>query len=73
MMSRRPITEPPAYGRSRAGNHRRLCAVLSVRRDRRDRAVTSESAMRGSARHLWLCRAIESLSDLRELLSSADD
>jgi hypothetical protein len=43
MTSRRPITERPAYGHSGAGNHRRLCAAPSVRRDRRGRAVMFES------------------------------
>jgi hypothetical protein len=39
MMSRRPITEPPAYGPSRGGNHPKTLRGPVGKESRRDRAV----------------------------------
>ena len=76
MMSRPQITERPAYGPSRAGNHTKTLRGPVGKERPRDRAVISESAMRSTAwfgEAAWLCRTVGSLPYLQQFLSRADD
>jgi hypothetical protein len=77
MMSRLLITEPPAYGPSRGGNHpKTLRGLVGKERPAGPRSHTGErnavSEWLGERRP-WLRLAVESPLELQQFLSRAND